>query len=235
MNGRRFLPERLRPTAPSLRRARRGLATVAAVPLLVAIAPLWRIQTVEVVACPGIPVEEVAALEALEGRPALTVRLSDIRERLAHWPGVASVEVSLHLPGRLVVTTRPREVLASTRVDGRWRAVHGDGAIGPDLETPVWPTLEGFLGDEARQRAIEVVARVEAGCGLKVLTAAWVTPDDLRLELAGAAAETAAVVHVRPGGSAAERWWCERSASGELPARWADLRGASRIVLGGAP
>jgi hypothetical protein len=189
---------------------------------------------VTVVACPGVPAEVVASLEALVGRPTVTVRLSEIRERLALWPGVASVDVSLELPGSLMVTARPCEVRGSIAGGDGWRAVHADGSLGAAITAPARPVLEGFVGDKDRRQAVEVTARVEGDCGLEVLAASWVTPDDLRLELADVTGGAVAVVHVRPEGSVAESWWCERAARGELPGRWSDLRSSSRVVIGGA-
>mgnify|MGYP001132342227 CR=1 FL=1 len=235
MTGARFLPERLRPSAPGLRRVRRGLAVLVVLPVIVAAAPLWRIQEVTIDACPGIPAEVLASIDALEGRPTLTVRLADIRERLERWPGVASVDVTLELPGSLMVTARPCEVRGSIVAGDGWRAVHGDGSLGPALTSPQRPVLSGFLRDESRRQAVDVAERVAGGSGLTVTAVGWVTPDDLRLELVSDGVDPVAVVHVRPAGSAAERWWCERAARGELPGRWSDLRGASRVVVGGAP
>lgn len=234
MTGARFLPDRLRPTAPGMRRVRRGLLSLAVLPVVIAAAPLWRIQDVTVAACPGVPAEVVASLEALVGRPTVMVRLSEIRERLAHWPGVASVDVSLELPGSLVVTVRPCEVRGSIVGGDGWRAVHADGSIGATMAAPETPMLEGFVSEGDRRQAVEVATRIERDSGLEVLAASWVTPDDLRIELADVTGDAVAVVHVRPEGSAAESWWCERAARGELPGRWSDLRSSSRVVIGGA-
>lgn len=228
-----FLPDRLRPR-PARRRRRRLAAPVALVAGL-AVLPLWRIDAVEVRACPGVPTQVLEALGELEGEPVWAVDLDDVRRRLEVWPAVAGVEVRLELPDRLLVRLRPHRTAGSVRIGHGWHGVTVDGDWAGPLATPMIPVIGGRVDDpDDRRRALAAARRVESATGRAVLAARAVTPSDLEMQLAATADDpTELTVHVTPRGTAAERWWSAQVASGGAPSRWADLRWDDRLVVGG--
>jgi len=79
-----------------------------------------------------------------------------------------------------------------------------------------------------------VAQRLERATGLAVRRVRRILPDDLEVILVDDDGVTAAVVHVTPSGTAAERWWTARRRAGAAEAGpRADLRSESRVVVGG--
>lgn len=233
-----FLPESLRRPKPApRRRARRRWPTLVVVPAMFAALPLWQIEHVSVVACPAVPAAVVESLQNLIGEPALLVDLDRIRRSLEIWPGVDAVEVQLELPGTLDIRVQPSAIVASVQLGARWHGVAPDGELTGPLRDPVSPRLERVTGSLAGRRgALAVVRRVSEASRRQVLSIRQVTPSDLELELEAVAPEDRGpVVHVAPQPTAAERWFCERLAAGEVPGHWADLRWDTRLVVGGGP
>jgi len=228
-----FLPDRLRPR-PVRRRRRRVVAPVALVAGL-AVLPLWRVDSVEVRPCPGVPSQVLDALGDLEGEPVWAIDLDDVRRRLEVWPAVAGVEVRLELPGRLLVRMRPHRIAGSVRVGRGWRGVTADGGWAGPLPGPVAPIVDGRAdGPDERRRALAAARRLESATGREVLMARAVTPSDLEVRLAPTADDPLGLVaRVAPRETAAERWWSEQVAAGRPPSRWADLRWDDRLVVGG--
>ncbi len=228
-----FLPDRLRPR-PVRRRRRRVAAPVALVAGL-AVLPLWRIDSVEVRPCRGVPNQVVEALGDLEGEPVWAVDLDDVRRRLEVWPAVAGVEVRLELPDRLLVRMRPHRIAGSARVGRGWHGVTLDGGWAGPLPGPVAPIVEGRAdGVDDRRRALTVARRLETATGRAVLEARAITPSDLEVHLAATAHDPLGLVaRVAPRETAAERWWSGLVASGQTPSRWVDLRWDDRLVVGG--
>ena len=227
-----FLPDRFRPALPR-RRPRRLLALVAFIPCSLLLLPLWRVQTVEVTGCGGLPASFELSLRQLEGTSLLTTNLDRIREQVDAWPGVAGVEVRLELPGTLHVTVRQSTARASVPVGAGWHGVDGAGQLTGALTQPMPLSLESFPpSPEDLRQGLAVADRIGRACQARVLTVRRITPSDFEVALDKAGASL--VIHVRPQPTAGERLWCEHAVSGQLAWRWADLRWDSRLVLGRA-
>jgi len=227
-----FLPDRLRPALPR-RRPRRLLALVAAIPGCLLLLPLWRVQTVDVTGCGELPVSLERSLRQLEGTSLLTLDLDRVREQVEAWPGVASVEVRLELPGTLHVTVRQATARASVPVGAGWHGVDDAGRLTGALAQPLPLSLERFPpSPEELRQGLAVADRIGRACLARVRTVRRITPSDFAVALERAGTEL--VIHVRPQPTVGERLWCEHAASGQLAWRWADLRWDSRLVLGRA-
>jgi hypothetical protein len=228
-----FLPDRLRPRAVR-RSSRRRYLVLAILPVAVAVLPWWRVRAVELNSCAGLPDSIARSMEALVGRSALAVSPQWVRHQLEVWPAVASVEVQLDLPGTLRVSATPATARGSLAVGRGWHAVTADGAVGGSVETPVEPVLEGFAcrADELR-RGLEVARRLAEASGGSVEAVRSITPADFQLRLRVPSGGGPVLVHVAPGATVGERYWCERVKRGERPAPWSDLRWDDRVVVGG--
>ncbi len=230
-------PGRLRPVAVRRERRvrRRVIAAVTFLTLLTAGLLNWRVQSVAVSSYPGFPETTVRSLSSLEGTLIVLLSLEGVRRCAETWPGVASVEARLQLPGRLVVTIHPAPVAGSVPVGHGWHAVGPDGSLGARLKGPAPPLLEQFSPEITRLREGLVIAqRLAAETGREVLRVRRILPDDLEVHLAGAGPGAAgAVVHVRPSGSRAESWWTARLRQGLGTGPWADLRRDDRAIVGG--
>ena len=235
---RSFLPENLRPQpkAPPRPRRRtrvRAILCLAAVIALVALLSSWRIGEITVDACEGIPASAVADLQTVKGRWVPAVNLDRLRTQLERWPGVAVVEVTLHLPATIEIRTTAEEIAGSRHVGAGWRAVSPDGSPGRRLAAPEFPVMRGF-GSAAREirRGLAVGRRFAEG-GMEVVAIRRITPCDYELRLAPAGrTEGILTVRVSPSVNQAEEWWIAALAEGEAPP-WADLRRPERVVIGG--
>jgi len=224
------IPDRLRPR-PTRRRRRAAWLLLA--PLLLAPLAVWRIRTVEVVGCPGLPASMCASLRQLEGTWPCVLPLGWIRSRVEAWPGVAGVRIRLELPGTLRITARPATLAGSVRVGRGWHGVSTDGRLGQRLERPHPPIIEGFSHQQGDlRRALAATRRLRESTGLTPERVRRVLPGDLQITLRlpepGARLVT---VHVAPGGSRAEKAWCEMVLR-DPPATpaWSDLRSDHLLV-----
>ena len=228
-----FLPDRFRPRSPK-RRTRRTMFLIVLLPVSLAATPWWRVQAVDLSGCVGLPGEVVTQLHGLVGRPALLVGPQRVRRQLEVWPEVAAVEIRLELPGTLRVTAQKTDSMGCVPVGRRWHAVNAAGELAGALDRPIEPILEGIRCEsEELRRALSVARRVAVASGARVEVVRQITPSDYELRLWPEGSERPLVIHVRPDGSAGERYWCERIASGDVISPWADLRWEERIVLGG--
>jgi len=230
-------PGWLRPMAARRTRQfrRRVIVALTFPALLIAGLLAWRVQSVAVSSYPGFPRSAVASFRSLEGTPVVLLSLDGVRRLAETWPGVASVEARLQLPGHLVVTVHPAVVAGSFAVGRGWRAVGTDGQPGARLEGPVPPVLEHFapLAPQLRE-GLAIARRLAAETGREVLEVRRILPDDLEVRLAGPRPGTnGTVIHVRPAGSRAESWWTAGLREGRANASWADLRRDDRATLGG--
>jgi len=204
-----------------------------ALPAVLPLALLWRVGTVQIQGCPGLPASACRSLHDLVGTPVVLLHLDRIRDDVQAWPGVALVEVRFEAPGTLSVTAHPAEAAGSVRVGRGWRAVCADGQVGAALTAPQPPVLAGFGADRGKLASALVVGRrLARQTGLVVRRLRRILPDDLEVVLADSGGESY-TIHVVPGGSRAERAWCELLRTGGAGA-WADLRGDFRMVVGGA-
>ena len=228
-----FLPERLRPRTPR-RRTRRSALLFALLPATLALTPWWRVQAVDLSGCRGLPSEVTRQLQALVGRPALTVSPQWVRAQLEVWPEVSEVEVRLELPGTLRVTARPTDAAGSVPVGHRWHAVTGSGELAGAVDRPIEPVLEGVRRRSNELRvALAVAGRIAVSTGARVETVREITPSDFEIRLWPDGHDRPLVLHVGPEASAGERYWCTRIAHGDVSSPWADLRWDDRVVLGG--
>lgn len=205
------------------------LALIALLPVSL----LWRVQAVDVQACPGVPASACSSLEQLVGTPVVLLDLARLRDDLRAWPGVATVEVRLEVPGTVHVVAHPAEVAGSVQVGRGWRAVCEDGRVGAALAGPRPPVLAGFDFDRGQLgSALGVGHRLASETGLVVQRLRRILPGDFEAVLT-AADGSDYQVHVAPGGSGAERAWTQMVRAGGASS-WADLRGELRMVVGGA-
>ena len=224
------IPDRLRPR-PS-RRPRRVFG-VLLIPLLLLPLVVWRIHTVEVVPCPGIPESCCTSLRQLEGTWPCALPMGWIRSRIETWPGVAGVRIRLDLLATLQIVARGTPVAGSVRVGGGWHAVGSDGRLGRRLDAPHLPIIEGFAHRQGDlRRALAAARRLREASGWTPSLVRRVLPGDLEITLAlPTEAPVAATVHVGPDGSRAERVWCERAQRDPRSTpRWADLRSDQLMV-----
>jgi hypothetical protein len=228
----RFLPEYLRPQTPG-RRSRRGLVLLSVVPFMLLAVPMWRVETVQIDACPKLPQSAVASLQELVGQPALGLDVGAIKERIQIWPGVGEVGVDFVLPGTVVVRAETAPTLGSVRVGTSWHGVGADGSLTGRLQRAADPVLEGFAAASDRRFGLAAALRIEKAARIRVATVRRITPGDYRVQLAAVDGQAAVVLHIRPRGSAAEQAWCAQYASGNIAQKWADLRWSDRIVIGG--
>ncbi len=254
-----FFPEHLRPR-PKLRRPRyRMLLPLLLLPLLL---PLgwWRVSSVELTPCPGLPTTVGQTLDGLIGTSALALDLQWVQRQVAVWPGVAAVEVHLELPSALQVVARPAEISGSLAIARGWHAVSPNGCLGVRLPAPHYPVMEGFPVNEpaALQQGLAVADRLLAGIssmedsgitaqvkegGVTAVEGGGVTarvervrlvmPGDLRVTLLvsdAAGVERRVVAHVADEETGAQRRWCSLVKAGAAPP-WSDLRWHDRWVV----
>jgi len=233
-----FLPDSLRPRPGKPRkprrknRARRPLVA-ATVFLAVSLAGLalfnWRVSEVRIESCPALPACVAANLKAMRGAWVPALDLEEMQHLIDCWPGVGDCDISLQLPGTLLVRASAAPVAASIRTGCRWHALSPDGEIGRCLDQAVFPVLENFPPDPSElHRGLKAGKRVADGIGGKILSLRWVGPDDLELRIGVHDREI--VLHVLPEGGPAERWFYQHLKDQENT-MWADLRQADRIVV----
>lgn len=224
------IPERLRPRPT---RRRRKFVGVLLMPLLLLPLFLWRVRTVEITACPGLPESCSSSLRQLEGTWPCALPMGWIRSRVETWPGVAGVRIRLDLPATLQIIARGAPVAGSVRVGSGWHGVGSDGRLGRRLDGPHLPVIEGFAHHHGDlRRALAAARRLREATGLTPSRVRRILPGDIEIRLRPALEEgVAATVHVSPNGSRAERAWCERALGNpESVPRWADLRSDDLIV-----
>lgn len=227
-----FLPERLRPARERRKRGRR-LIVMAVFPGLLTLLPLWRLSAVEVLGSPPLPAEAVSSLKQLEGRFPLTLGLESLKRELETWPGVASVDVTLELPGTLRVTAKPAVPVASVAVGRGWHGVDSRGHLTGPLDSPRPPVLDRFHHQPAElRRGLAIAARLAEATGTQVETVEPVVNTDYLVTLTRAGLEPwRGTVLVRELPTAAEAAWCSYLAAGQPLSTWGDLRHQSRMVL----
>jgi hypothetical protein len=203
------------------------------VPVMLLALPQWRIRHVEVDACSSLPASTIQSLRELAGQPTLDVDLEAIRHRVEVWPGVGEVQVELRLPGTLIVRAGAEPPRGSVRIGRNWHGVDSTGGLTGATEIAVPPVLEGFSSRSDRRRALIVAKRLTTASGAGVASIRRVTPADYRVVLTPPGLEGEMTVHVVPRGTVAESAWCAALARGEVNQRWADLRWADRMVIGG--
>lgn len=228
-----FLPDSVRPRAPR-RRGRQPLAFLLAAVALPLLAPWWRLRTVEVTTCDGLPSSAVSALYGLEGQFALAVDPQRLAAGLEEWPAVAEVDVRLSLPGTLEVRATPVLPHGSVAVGRGFRAVAEDGRLAGPLKGACEPVLEGFPRDPpGLGKGLEIARRLGSTSGLEVRTVRLITPTDYEVRLESGRGGRVFTVWVGAAASAAERYWCRRLAHGDEAVGWVDLRQEDRVVVGG--
>jgi cell division septal protein FtsQ len=237
-------PERLRPQRQVRRRTRRRLPILLLL-LPVLVLPLfwWEVQRVEVAPCPGLPEVVRQGLHELVGTSPLTLDLQWVRHQVEVWPGVASVQVKLELPGTLHVTARPQEIAGSLAIGRRWHAVVETGDIGTVLDKPQAPLLQGSgRRPAALRQGLQIAARISDATGYRVEQIRLVMPGDTEVTLVSGEFSDSAerlrlthsnpvVIRVNTEASVAEQVWCEKVRDGWQPAPWTDLRMDNRMVV----
>jgi len=230
-------PGRLRPVAVRrTRRVRRRVIVITVLAALLAAGPLiWRLRSVSISAFPGFPKAAVRSLRSLQGTPIALISLRKARGLAEVWPGVASVDARLKLPGRLLVTVHPASVNGSFPTGRGWHAVGEDGAVGARLARPAPPVLEGFTPEAiALREGLGIARRLAEETGRTVLAVRRILPDDFEVQLAGSdSGGPGFLVHVRSSAGRAELWWTRQLRSGHAPGTRADLRRDDALIVGG--
>ncbi len=228
---RRFLPDRFRPRTPRRRSYRQYLITAAALTLCLLLAPLWKVESVEVHGGEVVPDSVTASLEGLVGHMVPLLGLDWLRQIAATWPAASEVRVHLELPGTIVVEIFPETPRGSIPVGTGWHAVAVDGRLAGPLSEPLPPELIGFRRPSDRRLAFSVVRRIAEASGGDVVAVHQVTPADLVVDLWFEEPGRLTTIHVIPEGTAAEAAWCEQVTNEGVMVEWADLRWPHRMVL----
>ena len=239
-DGQTFLPASLRPAPQAPRaRARRPIkwwlqAVIVAVVCIGGGTLLagWRLETVEVTGCPGLPPSAMVNLEELRGRSIPFLDLEEIRCDVERWPGVSGVAVELKLPSTLRVRALPDEICASVSIGRTWRGITCSGRLSRRLSEPQLPILENFdLGEADLRSALSTGTRLCDGTNGRLLSIRKITPSDYEVTIGSDTSPViASVVKVLPQGSPSEQWWHRAALRGQAPA-WADLRFDRHIVI----
>jgi hypothetical protein len=203
------------------------------VPFMLLAVPMWRVEHVRVDGCPNLPQPAVESLQGLAGQPTLGLDVRAIKEQVELWPGVGEVEVNFLLPDTVSVRAQTAPVAGSVRVGRSWHGVEADGGFSGRLQEPVKPILLRFPETEGRREALEAARRVREATGAEILEVEHITPTDFRVILADEDGAEPTVIHLRPQGTAAEATWCAAFARNAVDQKWADLRWADRMVVGG--
>jgi hypothetical protein len=228
---RRFLPDRFRPRTPRQRSRRRLFLPMVALTLGLLLAPLWKVQSVEVHGGDVVPDSVAASLEGLVGHMVPTLRLDWLHQVAATWPAASEVRVHLELPGTVVVEIFPETPRGSVPVGSGWHAVALDGRLAGQIDGPYPPELVGFSRPSDRRLAFLVARRIAEGSGGEVTAVHHVTPADYLVGLWFEGPDRSTTIHVIPEGTAAETAWCEQVMNGGVMVEWADLRWPHRMVL----
>ena len=228
---RRFLPDRFRPRAPRHRSRIRFLVPVVVVTLGLLLAPLWKVQSVEVRGGDVVPDSVTASLEGLVGHMVPILELDWLHQVAATWPAASEVRVQLDLPGTIVVEIFPEIPRGSVPVGAGWHAVAMDGRLAGPLDGPKPPELVGFRRPSDRRLAFSVARRLADASGGEVVGVKQVTPADYVVGLWFDDGDRLTTVHVVPEGTAAEAAWCRTVMDGGVMVEWADLRWPHRMVL----
>ncbi|MCD4747757.1 MAG: hypothetical protein K8R59_00155 [Thermoanaerobaculales bacterium] len=236
---RSFLPESLRPqpkatSRPKTRHRLRYTVVILSIATVVAVLASWRVDAVLVESCSAIPASATADFNIMQGRWVPAVDLDWVRRQAERWPGVATVDVKLQLPGTLRVLAGPEDICGTLRVGAGWRAVSCDGTMGRRLEKPQKPVLEGFeSAHQEVRRALAVGRRLAQGGEAEVLGISRLTPTDYEVRLiAKEGSDQVFTVRVYPTARPTEEWWFSARAAGTAPA-WADLRHPNRVISRG--
>jgi len=233
LEGRPFVPERLRPR-PARRRPRH-LAMLALVPVLFLPLGWWRIDRVEVRSCPAVPREVEVRLAGIVGASPLTLDLRSVQHLVEAWPGVAGVSVAFELPSTLRVEARPSKIVGSMPVGAAWHGIALGGEPAARIHAPVSPVLLGFRASaDELGLGLAVAERLEQGSSLPVREVRQVMPGDLEAVL-GRTDQPPIVVRVAAQATPTERDWCAAVAAGAPPAVWTDLRQPHRVIVRRAP
>ena len=231
-----FLPDRIRPRPGTTRRKRNRrppltLATLLAVVFAGIALFNWRIDEVRIASCPGLPPCVAENFRALEGTWVPALDLEALQKLINCWPGIQNCDISLQLPGRLVIRASATPVAASIQTSRGWHAVSPEGEIGRSLDRAVFPVLENFPLEPAQlRRGLETGKRTAEALDGKVLLLRWISPDDIEIQLEFAHREKELYLHVLPEGGPAENWFYTHFENLEQTI-WADLRRPDRIVV----
>lgn len=228
---RHFLPDRFRPRVPRRRSRLRFLFPVAVLTLGLLLAPLWRVQSVEVHGGDVVPDSVTASFEGLVGHMVPILQLDWLHQVAATWPAASEVRVQLDLPGTIVVEIFPEIPRGSVPVGAGWHAVALDGRLAGPLDGPRSPELTGFRRPSDRRLAFSVARRLADASGGEVVEVKQVTPADYVVGLWFDDEDRLTTVHVVPEGTAAEAEWCRQVMDGGVMVEWADLRWPHRMVL----
>lgn len=198
---RRAARQRRRALAAELRRPRprtlraipvaaAGLAALSiGVPLVLAFAPVFTVQRVEVTgATPAVASAVQQALASERGRPIALVADDAVARALAAVPAVASASVVRRPPSTLEVRVVARVAVAQQRSGGTWQEVDASRTViasSPD-RYPGLPavTVGGDAAGRAFTTAVSAIDAVVAQ-GLRVVSVRATGPDDVVLRLAG--------------------------------------------------
>lgn len=228
---RRFLPDQFRPRTPRRRSRRRYFFAAAGLTVGLLLAPLWKVQSVEIHGGDALPDSVTASLESLVGHMVPILGLDWLHQVAATWPAASEVRVHLELPGTIVVEIFPEPPRGSVPVGTGWHAVAMDGRLAGELTEPLPPELVGFRRPSDRRLAFSVARRIAEASGGEVTAVHQVTPEDFVVGLWFEGPDRLTTIHVIPEGTAAETVWCEQVMNGGVMVEWADLRWPHRMVL----
>jgi cell division protein FtsQ len=160
--------------------------------------PLLAVRTVQVDGVATLPAEQVRETAGVdEGTPLLRVDVTAVQERVAQLPQVDSVEVTRGWPSTVVITVVERTPVAVVGTPGRRSLVDARGVL---FDTITGDAPEGAVPLEVADPGPDDAPTMAA---LGALTA---LPDDVRGQVAGAAATSAEDVSLTLEDGTTVRW-----------------------------
>jgi cell division protein FtsQ len=160
--------------------------------------PLLAVRTVQVDGVATLPAEQVRETAGVdEGTPLLRVDVTAVQERVAQLPQVDSVEVTRGWPSTVVITVVERTPVAVVGTPGRRSLVDARGVL---FDTITGDAPEGVVPLEVADPGPDDAPTMAA---LGALTA---LPDDVRGQVAGAAATSAEDVSLTLEDGTTVRW-----------------------------
>jgi cell division protein FtsQ len=123
----------------------------------------FRLRTLTIVGGDAMSTPAIAQAAALNpGDPVLGIDLDRLRERVEGVGWVKSAKVQRLLPDTIVVSVRPRTMLAVWQHDNAASVVDAEGAVVPEAQPAGFAQLPLVVGEGANEAAAQILPLVEA-------------------------------------------------------------------------
>jgi len=231
-----FLPKSIRPLPATGLRKKRHIPIIPGVIilfilLLIGGSLFWRVDSIEISACPALPPCAATNIGQLKGAWVPGLDLGWVRAQLETWPGIRDIEVRLELPGRLKIQVVPDKIRASIQIGLTFHALGSRGEIGQSLEPAEAPLLRNFpLHAPIIKRALDTGEDVAKKLGGRLLQIRWITPRDLQMKLEIPGRTAPLILRIQPSGKPEENPFLDTLIN-DQKILWADLRRPDRVVV----